>query len=98
MEVIGSAQGRAEPIPDDEMEAVQRLILSRQVYDAHSCLEEGMLVEVIRGPLTGIQGKLIRKNNECRLVISINLIGQGAAVHMNSDDIGPIQRPLQIVA
>ena len=66
-------------------------LLVGQTYDAHPHLEQGMMVEVIRGPLIGLQGKLLRKTEGCRLVITINLIGQGAAVHINADDIAPVQ-------
>lgn len=91
VEVIGSAQGRPEPIPDDEIQAIQQLVLSHQPYDAHPCFEEGMAVEVVRGPLIGIKGRLITKTNGFRLIISIHLIGQGAAVHIDADDIAPVQ-------
>ena len=91
VEIIGSALGRPEPIPDSEITAIQHVISSGQPYDAHPHLEQGMMVEVIRGPLIGLQGKLLRKTEGCRLVITINLIGQGAAVHINADDIAPVQ-------
>lgn len=90
VEIIGSALGRPEPIPDSEITAIQRVIASRQAYDAHPHLEEGMVVEVIRGPLIGLHGKLLKKPGGCRLVVTINLIGQGAAVHIDADDIAPV--------
>ena len=67
-----------EPIPDSEIAAIQRVITSGQPYDAHSHIGEGMVVPVMRGPLMGLQGKVFTKTDRCRLVIGINLIGQGA--------------------
>lgn len=90
IEIVGSALGRPEPIPDSEISALQRVISSRQPYDTHPHLLEGTAVQVIRGPLVGLQGKLIRKSVGCRLIITINLIGQGAAVHIDVDDITPV--------
>lgn len=100
IEIIGSALGRPEPIPDSEITAMQHVLSSRQPYEAHPHLVEGMVVQVIRGPLIGLQGKLLKKTDGCRLIIMINLIGQGAAVHIDADDIAPahssvhLDRPL----
>ena len=96
IEIVGSALGRPEPIPDSEIIAVQKVISSRQPYDAHPHLEQGTMVEVIRGPLMGLQGKLLKKSEGCRLVISINLIGQGASVHIDAGDIAPISSSLPL--
>ena len=90
VEVIGSAFGRPEPIPDSEIIAIQQVISSRQAYEPHPQLAEGMVVQVIRGPLIGLHGKLLKKTDGCRLIITINLIGQGAAVHIDADDIAPV--------
>jgi transcription termination/antitermination protein NusG len=91
VEIIGSALGRPEPIPDSEITALQQLLSSRQPYDAHPHLEEGMVVEVIRGPLFGVHGKLLKKTDGCRLILAVNLLGQGAAVHINVDDVAPVR-------
>ena len=91
VDIVGSALVRPEPIPDSEIAAIQQLLSSREPYDAHPHLEEGMAVEVIRGPLFGLQGKLLKKTDGCRLIIGINLIGQGAAVHIDVDDVAPLQ-------
>jgi len=89
VEIIGSAVGRPEPIPDTEINALQHVIKSRLPYDPHPHLEEGMVVRVIRGPLIGLCGKLVKKTDGCRLIITIKLIGQGAAVHIAAEDIAP---------
>ena len=38
-------------------------------YDSHPYLHEGMMVEVIRGPLQGVRGILLRKEKRYRLVL-----------------------------
>ncbi|WP_447979297.1 UpxY family transcription antiterminator [Candidatus Nitrospira bockiana] len=91
VEIIGSASGRPEPIPEAEIVAIQRVMQSRREYESHPHLEEGMAVEVIRGPLAGVQGKLVRKSAGCRIVISINLIRQAASVAIDADDVRPVR-------
>ena len=91
VEIIRNRLGRPCPIPDSEITALQQLLSSRQPYDAHPHLEEGMVVEVIRGPLFGVHGKLLKKTDGCRLILAVNLLGQGAAVHINVDDVAPVR-------
>ena len=80
-----------EPIPEEEIEAIKNLSNSSVPYDAHPYLIEGMPVEVIRGPLTGVRGELIRKSGHSHLVIRIHLIQQAAAVHIDGADVVPHQ-------
>jgi transcription antitermination factor NusG len=79
--------GRAEPVPDSEIEAVQRLVESELRYDPHPHLKEGMEVEVVRGPLMGVRGRLLRKDRAARLVLSVTLIRQSAAVEIDAADV-----------
>jgi transcription antitermination factor NusG len=89
VEVLG-ANGRAIPVPDVEIEAVRRLVTSILPVDPHPALEPGMAVEIRRGPLRGIRGTLIRKAGKARLVVSVNLIRQGASVQIDADDAVPV--------
>lgn len=59
-------------------------------YDPHPYLHEGMLVEVVRGPLQGVQGILLRKDKRHRLVIGVRLIQQAAAVEIDVGDVLPV--------
>ncbi|WP_447978443.1 UpxY family transcription antiterminator [Candidatus Nitrospira bockiana] len=90
VEIIGSARDQAEPVSDAEIAALQRLVAARKPAEPYPSLIEGMEVEVIRGPLAGIRGKLIRKGNHCRLILAINVIRQGAAVEIQAEDVLPV--------
>jgi transcription termination/antitermination protein NusG len=89
VEIIGSG-GRPEAIPEHEIEAIKVLVTSTLRYDAHPYLREGMAVEVIRGPLEGVRGILVRKDKRHRLVISVHLIQQAAAVEIDASDVVPV--------
>lgn len=81
--------GQPEAIPEAEITAVRQLIESSLPYDPHPYLTEGMEVEVARGPMAGVRGRLLRKGSHARLVISVNLIRQSAAVEIDAADVVP---------
>lgn len=81
--------GRPEAVPAGEIETLRRLVSSHYRYDPYPFLAEGMEVEVVRGPLAGVRGRLVRKDNAERLVLSVTLIQQGAALHVHPADIVP---------
>ncbi|WP_447862845.1 UpxY family transcription antiterminator [Nitrospira calida] len=89
VDVVGSGN-RPEPIPEEEIESLKTLMTSVLPYDAHPYLREGMAVEVIRGPLQGVKGILLRKDRCHRLVIGVRLIQQAAAVEINVNDVAPV--------
>ncbi len=87
--VVGGGS-QPEPIPEEQIQALKTLMVSTLPFDRYPYLREGMRVEVRRGPLKGAQGILVRKEKPYRLVISIHLIQQSAAVEIDSSDIAPI--------
>jgi len=89
VKIVGSGS-RPEPIPDEEIEALRTLMSSVLPYDPHPYLHEGMAVEVVRGPLQGVQGMLLRKEKRHRLILGIRLIQQAAAVEIDVNDVMPI--------
>jgi transcription antitermination factor NusG len=82
--------GHCEPVPDVEIDGIRRVVASRFHYDPHPFLAEGMEVEVVRGPLAGVRGKLLRKDRSTRLVIAVTLIHQAAAVEVHPADVAPV--------
>jgi transcription antitermination factor NusG len=88
VDIVGGGQ-RPEPIPDEEISALQMLMASVLPYDPHPYLHEGMNVEVVRGPLEGVHGILLRKERRHRLVIGVRLIQQAVAVEIDVSDVIP---------
>jgi transcriptional antiterminator NusG len=89
VQILGNQDGPL-PVPDTEIGAVRRLVESSLPYDPHPYLTEGMPVEVIRGPLAGLRGLLLRKGARERLVIGVTLIHQGASVELDAHDVIPV--------
>jgi len=81
---------RPEFIPEHEIRAIRTLVESKLRYDPHPFLEEGDEVEVIRGPLRGTRGLLVRKDRAERVVLSVGLIRQAVAVEIHAADVSRV--------
>lgn len=82
-----SFDGRLAPIPDKEIQSIKTLVESDVQYDPCPLLGEGDLVEVVSGPLRGVTGRLVRKGPRARLVLAVDLIGQGVSVEVDAADV-----------
>jgi transcription antitermination factor NusG len=86
---IISFEGEPAPIPEQEIDGIRQLVESDLAFDPCPMIREGMMVEVIHGPLKGVVGRLVRKNDKARLVLSVNLIGQAVSVEVDAADVRP---------
>jgi transcription antitermination factor NusG len=84
---VVSFEGKPAPIPDFEVDGIKRLIESELRFDPCPLIREGMMVEVIHGPLKGVIGRLVRKGSHARLVLSVDLIGRGVMVTVDAADV-----------
>jgi transcription termination/antitermination protein NusG len=75
------------PIPDLEIEALQRTINSGIPCSRCEALQPGMTVRVARGPLVGIQGRLLRIKNSVRLIITISAVSQAISAELGIEDV-----------
>jgi len=87
---IVSFEGEPAPVLEVEVESIRLLVGSKLKYDPCPLVREGMMIEVVHGPLRGVVGRLIRKDvNRARVVLSVDLIGQGVSVEVDAADIRP---------
>jgi len=84
---IVSINGAPAPVPDEEIDAVRTLVSSTLPYDPCPTIKTGTMVEVVHGPLKGVTGRLTRKGSQARLVLAVNLIGQGVSVQVDAADV-----------
>jgi len=86
---IVSFDGKPAAIPEHEIDSIRRLVESDLQYDPCPLIREGMMVEVTHGALKGVVGRLLRKGAHARLVLSVELIGQGVSVEVDAADVKP---------
>jgi transcription antitermination factor NusG len=83
-------EGHAAPVPEEQIESVRRFLESSISVDSYPYLQVGTRVEVIAGPLKGIQGMLVEKRGRFRFVIQVDLIRQAVSVEIDSSDVRPV--------
>lgn len=92
--VIGFAATSARPtaIPDDEIESL-RTATAKFIAEPHPYLNCGDRVRIVAGPMAGLEGILVRRKQECRVVLSIEAIMRSVAVEVSEFEIEPMERP-----
>ena len=86
--LVGSARGPC-PLPSSEIEAL-RAGLPQRCCEPHAYLAVGEKVRIVSGSLMGMVGILLRKKNNFRVVLTLDLIMQSVAVEIGVDEIEPL--------
>jgi transcriptional antiterminator RfaH len=53
----------------------------------------GAWVEIISGPLKGLEGKIIRRDNQQRFVVEVDFLRRGASAEVDGWALRPLNRP-----
>jgi transcription antitermination factor NusG len=77
-------------IPDLEIEAIQQTLSSGVPCSRCEILHPGTMVRVIRGPLAGVQGPLLRIKNSFRLIVAISAVSQAISAEVGAEDVEPV--------
>jgi len=77
-----STAGRPAAIPETEIDGIRRAVESGASIEPHPLLKSGDWVRVKSGPLEGIEGMLIRRRSQFRLVLSVEMLHQSASVEV----------------
>ena len=89
--ILEDGWNRLTPIPNHEVEAIERVVQSKVPVFAHA-LQEGDRVRVKEGPLTGVEGVFVEgKPGTGKLVVSVGLLGRGIAVEVDGTSVTPCQ-------
>ena len=80
---------RLTSIPNEEIEAVRRVLASDALVSEHPFLQSGDRVRVTDGPLSGLEGLFVRDQHKGRLVVSVGLLGRSVAVEMDAASVEP---------
>jgi len=85
--LVSLESGRPTPVAPEEITSLRRLIGSGEELDIYHHLKEGTWVRVRRGPLTGAEGVLEKKEEHYMFLVNIKLLGKSVGVVIHADDI-----------
>ena len=88
--IIGTDIDAPTQIPDKQILDIKSIMESDVKLDPFQYLEKGRTVRVKSGPLKGVEGVLVERKGQCKLVIRIDLLQKGAAAEVCISDIEPI--------
>ncbi len=82
--IVSNGGGQPAVVPEEEIEAVRRLIESGEGVEPHPFLKTGDRIRVRSGPLAGVEGFLTRKKNMSRLVVSVDILGKAVSAEIDA--------------
>jgi transcription antitermination factor NusG len=78
------------PVEDVEIDAVRRTLSSGLACNRCDTLTPSTRVRVMRGPLAGVEGRLVRVKSSVRLVITISVFSKSISAEVGLDDVEAI--------
>ncbi len=81
------ASGAGLPIPDKQIDDVRTIVSNPVPFTPYPFLRVGQRVRVRGGCLDGVEGTLISRDSEHRLVVSVELVRRSVAVRIDGYDI-----------
>ena len=82
-------------IPERDLDGIRIALQNGLAVEPHDCLQEGDIVRVTKGPLSGVEGSFIQYRGSCRLIFSVPLIQRSVAVEIDRACVEPLQRSIR---
>jgi transcription antitermination factor NusG len=79
----------ASSLPDVEIESLRSGLQLRK-FEPHPYLVAGERVRITTGSLEGMEGILLRRKNDLRVVLTLDLIKRSVAVEVDAQDVEPV--------
>jgi len=94
--------GIPAPLPDQDIESLRGALRQQLRAQPHPYLTIGKRVRILRGPLEGKEGILVRRKANLRVILSIDLIARSIVVDVDALDVeailtGPVGTELTAV-
>ena len=87
---LSSRPGPPDPVPDSQIASLKNLVAAGKDIEPYPYLQEGRRVRIKWGPLKGVEGILVEKRGQHMLVLSIDILQQGASVRIDAADVEPV--------
>jgi transcription antitermination factor NusG len=86
LSIVGSCRRFLE-VDAKEIEAIRVAIASRLPMEPIQGIAPGQKVKVTRGPLCGLEGRLMRTKTQSRLLLSVSMLNRHVSVEMEANQL-----------
>lgn len=90
VDYILGINGEPEPLPEAEIEAIERIVRSGVAARPWPFLKTGSRVRVERGAFAGVEGILVSERGADRLVLSVSMLQRSVSVEIDRTWIRPL--------
>ncbi len=80
-------EGRPAIVPDEEIDRIKRILKEGESVEPCDVMSVGDRVSIVRGPLLGIEGRLIEIQGRSRIVVSVPSINQALRLCVARSDV-----------
>jgi transcription antitermination factor NusG len=85
--IVSGGGDSPTPIPDEQVEAVRTVLEKAEEVDPWPYLEVGKRVLVKEGPLIGVEGFIVERKNQRKLIISVDMVGRSVAAEIGTAQV-----------
>jgi transcription antitermination factor NusG len=85
-----------QPLSESDINKMREALGRGVMAEPYPYLTAGTRVEIRRGPLAGMSGILLRRQNRYRVVISVDLIMRAMVVEVAVEDVVPVARNARV--
>ena len=89
---VVSFNGKPAVVRDEEIENIRRVLREVETVEPCSMVYVGDIVEITRGPLCGLRGRLVQVRSEHRLVVTIDSIHQALRFNVALTDVKVVEK------
>lgn len=88
LRIVGN-QREPLPVPEATIDFLRSGLFAKSI-EPYSELVVGERVRIRSGPMQGLEGVLVRKNNNLRFVLTVDLINRHASVEIGAENLEPV--------
>jgi len=94
---VGGTGGKPASLPEAEIDALRTGLPLRHA-EPHALLTLGQRARICSGPLTGMEGVVVRTKNSLRVVLTVEMIMQSVSEEVDGSELEPVSPATNIPA
>ena len=87
--ILGT-KGVPTAIPTHQIDAIQKLVDSKNDVSPYPYLKKGQVVRVIGGPLNGVEGIFVSDKVKGKLIVSVDILHRSVSVAIEETNVEPV--------